>query len=77
MLFKKKEETTIMIKVQGMMCMNCVKHVTEGLEKLKGVKSVDVNLKDGTATIVATRPIYDEELKNAVMDSGYKYGGRI
>jgi len=77
MLFKKKEEQTVMVSVKGMMCMNCVNHVKEALEALKGVKSVHVELKDGTATLIANRPLSDDEIKNAIMDAGYQFGGRL
>ena len=77
MLFMKKEEQTIIVSVKGMMCMNCVNHVKEALEGLKGVKSVHVELKDATATIVSNRTIADDEIKNAIMDAGYQFGGRL
>ena len=77
MLFKKKEEQTVMVSVKGMMRMNCVNHVKEALEALKGVKSVHVELKDGTATLIANRPLSDDEIENAIMDAGYQFGGRL
>ena len=37
------------LKIEGMMCEGCVKSVRESLEKTDKVRSVDVNLKKGTA----------------------------
>lgn len=39
------------LKVDGMTCGNCVKHVTHALAQVAGVKSVDVSLEGGEATI--------------------------
>ncbi len=37
--------------VTGMTCANCVRHVTEAVESVAGVESVDVNLESATATV--------------------------
>lgn len=60
------------IKIEGMMCDHCVAHVTEALSGVKGVENVQVNLKDGTATLDAGFLVKDETLSNAVTDAGYK-----
>ncbi len=39
------------LKVDGMTCGNCVKHVTHALEQVAGVTHVDVSLEAGEATI--------------------------
>lgn len=63
------------IKVEGMMCMHCQKHVHDALAKLSGVISVDVDLEAGTARIRASREIEDSELSAAVEEAGYKIAG--
>ena len=72
-IFKKGERTemTKTIKIEGMMCEHCVMHVKSALEKVAGVSSVSVSLKEGEATIEGN-DIKDEELAKAVKDAGYK-----
>ncbi|MCK5786456.1 MAG: permease [Candidatus Sabulitectum sp.] len=41
----------ITYNVSAMTCLNCVKTVTESLQKLSGVESVTVSLEDGTAVV--------------------------
>ena len=38
-------------KVSGMTCANCVRHVTEAVNSVPGVASVDVNLDKAIATV--------------------------
>ena len=38
-------------KVSGMTCANCVRHVTEAVNSVAGVISVDVNLDAATANV--------------------------
>ena len=38
-------------KVSGMTCANCVRHVTEAVNSVAGVTSVDVNLDAATANV--------------------------
>lgn len=46
------EETTRTYKIKGMMCPHCQANVQKGISALEGVKSVDVNLSEGTATVI-------------------------
>lgn len=56
-------------KVEGMMCMNCVKHVKSALERIEGVENADVSLENGEA-IVEGR--FDaNKAAAAVTDAGY------
>jgi len=41
------------LKIEGMSCNHCVRSVKGALAELPGVKSVEVDLKSGTATIDA------------------------
>lgn len=61
----------ITIKIEGMMCESCVKTVSEGISKVKGVKTVEVDLKKGTAT-VESDGASEEDIVMAVLDSGFK-----
>lgn len=57
--------------VEGMHCENCQARVEDALNHLDGV-ACTVNLKKKTATVSFTRPVTDEELKQAVEDRGYR-----
>ena len=59
------------LKIEGMMCEGCVKSVKESLERTDKVRSVDVNLKKGTAT-VEHDGASDEALIKAVVDAGFR-----
>lgn len=45
---------TIELRVYGMTCDDCAKHVSSGLKNPNGVKEVSVSLTDGIAHIRAT-----------------------
>ena len=59
------------LKIEGMMCEGCVKSVKESLERTDKVRSVDVNLKKGTATVEHDGAT-DEVLIKAVVDAGFR-----
>lgn len=42
---------TVELKVQGMTCGGCVKHVTKALQSVPGVTQVDVDLASGRARV--------------------------
>ena len=60
------------LKVEGMTCAHCQKHVTNALAKLDGVTSVDVSLEAKTATVKADRDIPVAEFEKAITDAGYE-----
>ncbi|MDO4976050.1 MAG: heavy metal translocating P-type ATPase [Eubacteriales bacterium] len=62
---------TTTLKIEGMMCKMCVKHVKEALEAFEGA-TADVNLEAGTATVEAPESISKDALAKAVVDAGYE-----
>ena len=60
------------LKVNGMMCVNCQKHVHDALATMAGVSAVDVNLEKGTAKVTADRDIPQDEFKKVIEDAGYE-----
>ncbi len=42
----------ITLKVEGMTCSHCEQHVKRALEKVQGVKQVEVSYKDAKAKVV-------------------------
>ncbi len=60
------------LKIEGMMCKHCQKHVNDALSKMDGVTSVDVNLEAKTATVEASREISRDEFKAVIEEAGYE-----
>lgn len=63
--------TTMTKTIEGMSCGNCVRHVTEAIEGVAGVKRVSVSLEQKSATIESDSPIDDALLRRAVEEAGY------
>jgi copper ion binding protein len=65
---------TIMAKriyIEGMSCDHCVKHVTNALIEVDGVKDVKVDLKGKIAAVELSGTVDDSKLKEAVEEAGY------
>lgn len=60
------------IKVDGMMCNNCVKHVKEALVKVEGISNVEIDLKKKKVDISMEKEIADEVINEALKDAGYE-----
>jgi len=65
------------IKIKGMMCQHCVMHVSGALKGLKDVKKVSVDLGKGEALIESKAALTEAELKKAITEAGYDFGGII
>lgn len=62
------------IKVSGMMCQNCVAHVSKALMAIEGVSGAEVSLENANAVVTLDRDVTDEELRRAVAEAGYEAG---
>jgi copper ion binding protein len=60
------------LKIEGMSCEHCVKHLTQALEGVGGVKSAKVSLKDKSAQVEHGDQVSLESLKAAVTEAGYE-----
>ena len=60
------------LKVEGMMCDHCKKHVTNALSKMEGVTEVQVNLETKTAAVTMNREISMEEFAKVIEEAGYE-----
>jgi copper chaperone len=58
--------------VTGMTCGHCVASVTEEVQEISGVETVDVVLQTGSLTITSANPVDDATVKAAVEDAGYQ-----
>lgn len=74
LLSEKEEESTMKttLKIEGMMCQHCQKHVQEALSAMNGVTAVSVDLDGGKADVEASRDIPTEEFAKVIADAGYK-----
>ena len=63
------------LTIEGMSCNHCKMRVEKSLKALEGVKSVEVDLGTGVATISTSKEIEDRLLKEAVEDAGYLLKG--
>ena len=58
--------------VQGMTCGHCVASVTEEVQEIPGVESVDVVLETGAVTVTSSQPLDDAAVRAAVEEAGYQ-----
>ncbi|KIR01354.1 Lead, cadmium, zinc and mercury transporting ATPase [Lachnospiraceae bacterium TWA4] len=63
------------LKIEGMMCENCERHVKKALEKLEGVDSVVASHEAGTAIASVNDKFSEEEAKAAIEKAGYTFVG--
>ncbi len=68
------EGAEVVIKVKGMMCHNCERHVKEALEALSGVESAEADFQTGFVKICGNAA--EADVKAAVQAAGYKYRGK-
>ena len=69
--YKKEIKNMITLRVDGMMCMNCVSHVEEALNALNGVKA-KADLESKLVTVENPQDISVNELIAAVKNAGYE-----
>ncbi|MEV0795212.1 cation transporter [Kribbella sp. NPDC050459] len=62
-------------KVLGMTCSHCVGFVTEELEAVPGVESVEIDLPTGTVALATDRPVEPAAIRAAVEAAGYEVEG--
>ena len=56
--------------VEGMTCDHCANAVTEELQALNGVTTVEIDLAAGTVTVDANRTLADDEVSEALDEAG-------
>lgn len=65
--------TQISLRVEGMTCDGCTRHVTRALEGVPGVEEARVpTWQMGQATVLAEAAVADEALTRAVEEAGYR-----
>ena len=69
---KDVENMKTTLKIEGMMCQHCQKHVHDALAKMDGVTNVEVSLENNSAEVTATKEISTEDFKKVITDAGYE-----
>ena len=65
----------ITIKIKGMSCQHCVMAVTKALNGIEGIKTVQVDLKNATASYEEVKPVDPAVVAQAVKKAGYEVVG--
>lgn len=73
-LEEEEEDSTMTkeLKIEGMMCKHCVKHVHDALSKMDGVTDAVVSLEKNNAVVTMTREIPTEEFAKVIEEAGYE-----
>lgn len=61
----------IIINIEGMMCKMCEAHTNDAIRNAFKVKQVESSAKDKQTVILANNDISDDEIKEALKDTGY------
>ncbi len=61
------------LKVEGMMCQHCERHVKEALEKIDGVDSAVANHETNSVLVQLSKDVSEADFEKAVTDAGYTY----
>lgn len=69
-------DKTIELSIRGVSCGACVRHVGAALRGVAGVRSAEVDLGRGCATVLAETATTTEALVRAVADAGYEAAER-
>ncbi len=70
---KEKKNMTKEIKVEGMMCQHCEKHVKEALEKIDGVTGAVPSHEKANVVLELSKEVSEADLEKAVTDAGYTF----
>jgi copper ion binding protein len=64
---------SVTLTISGMTCLNCVRHVTQALEGVRGVVDAHVELVSGEAEVRYVPAITRmEDMREAVAEAGYQ-----
>ena len=64
------------MKIEGMMCPHCERHVTQALSALPGITEVKADHKAATVIICSEGPVDEAILAATIKEAGYDYKGR-
>jgi copper chaperone CopZ len=59
-------------QVPDVSCQNCVRHITEELETIPGVREVVVDLVAKTVTVDHDGAVADAQIRHGIEEAGYE-----
>lgn len=59
-------------QVPDVSCQNCVRHITEELTKIPGVREVVVDLNGKTVTVEHDGGVTDDQMRAGIEEAGYE-----
>lgn len=62
----------VIISIEGMHCSNCAKRVEDALKKIKGVKSIKVDLESKKANLKCLKSFQVSDINGIIEDLGFK-----
>lgn len=71
-IVREEREMKVTLKVEGMMCAHCEKHVKDALEKIDGVLSAEASHKKKRAVVALEKEVDHALLIAAVKEAGYE-----
>ena len=69
---KENMDNKVVINVNGMMCMHCVKHVEDACLKVNGVNDAKASLENKNVTIICDSNTNIDEVKKNITEAGYE-----
>lgn len=63
---------TTKLQLSGLTCGACEKVITKRLKTIEGVQDVQVSAQSGQTSILAPRPITNDEVTKALQNTHYK-----
>ena len=69
---EEKNMKKIIINVEGMMCMHCVKRVIEACKKVDGVEETEASLEEKTVSIVCDEKVSKSDIEKNIIEEGYE-----
>ena len=63
---------TVRLSIEGMSCGGCVRHVSQALQAIPGVRVEDVKVGSATVSIINPQSALTESLVEAVQAAGYR-----
>ncbi|MCY3920818.1 MAG: heavy-metal-associated domain-containing protein [Chloroflexi bacterium] len=65
------DEQAATLQIEGLFCGVCANRVTNSLNQLDAVEAASCDLESATATVRLSRPIDEDELRQAVFDAAW------
>ncbi|MBQ9448646.1 MAG: cadmium-translocating P-type ATPase [Acholeplasmatales bacterium] len=69
---EEKSMKSLVIEVEGMMCMHCAKRVEDACKSVTGVEDAKVSLDDKNVTVTSNGEIDKEAVVKAIIEAGYE-----